>query len=62
MLLFENSQNASRAAQNTLAGQMRAACLRPLAKAIPHNQEMTVTWNKHEKKYRWTQRRLSQFF
>jgi len=39
MLLFENSQNASRAAQNTLAGQMRAACLRPLAKAIPHNQE-----------------------
>jgi len=28
--LFENSQTASRAAQNALAGHMRAACLRPL--------------------------------
>ena len=29
-MLIENSQKASRAAQNTLADHMRAACLKPL--------------------------------
>jgi len=32
--LYENSQNASRAAQNALAGHMRAACLRPLIETL----------------------------